>query len=60
LQIIPATAIGSSVNRIATVNTTGLSFETAGFERARIDTSGKLLVGTSSNPVEIDGFAIRK
>ena len=48
MQIIPATAIGSSVNRIATVNTTGLSFETAGFERARIDTSGKLLVGTDT------------
>ena len=48
MQIIPAAAIGSSVNRIATVNTTGLSFETAGSERARIDTSGRLLVGTTT------------
>jgi hypothetical protein len=48
LEIIPATTIGSSVNRIVTINTTGLSFETAGSERARIDTSGRLLVGTSS------------
>jgi hypothetical protein len=48
LQIIPATTIGSSVNRISTINTTGLSFETGGSERARIDTSGRLLVGTST------------
>jgi hypothetical protein len=48
LEIIPATTIGSSVNRIVTINTTGLSFETAGSERARIDTSGRLLVGTST------------
>ena len=57
LQIIPATAIGSSVNRIATVNTTGLSFETAGSERARIDTSGRLLVGTSTSVAGTIGFS---
>jgi hypothetical protein len=49
LQIIPATTIGSSVNRIATINTTGLSFETGGSESAAIDTSGRLLVGTATD-----------
>jgi hypothetical protein len=40
LQIIQAPTIGSSNNKISTVNTTGLVFETGGSERFKIESDG--------------------
>jgi hypothetical protein len=39
-QIIQAPTIGSSNNKISTINTTGLVFETAGSERFKIESNG--------------------
>jgi hypothetical protein len=55
LQIIPAATIaGTDPNRIATVNTTPLSFETGAVERMRILATGNVGVGTNAPAYLLD------
>jgi hypothetical protein len=55
LQIIPATSIGgTNPNRIATINTTPIAFETGLAERLRITSAGDVGIGTTAPASRLD------
>jgi hypothetical protein len=56
LDIIPATAIGASANRIAALNTTDIAFETGGAERARITANGLTFNGDTAAANALDDY----
>lgn len=60
---IQFTDVGNVISKIGISTSTALTFEHNGSERARIDSSGRLLVGTSSNSggalLQVNGNRIR-
>jgi hypothetical protein len=56
LDIVPATAIGASANRIVALNTTDIAFETSGAERFRITNNGVTFNGDTAAANALDDY----
>jgi hypothetical protein len=56
LDIVPATAIGASANRIVALNTTDIAFETSGAERVRVTNNGLTFNGDTAAANALDDY----